>query len=87
MVARRGKVVELLSLLMTSETLPAAGAKALLFRKATKKETGEWFPLGEVTLQKFGDGGKIEVVLSDDAAAGKGEIFKKDLSIKIQIDR
>ncbi len=86
-VARRGKVVDLISLLMTSDTLPAAGTKAVLFRKAAKKESGDWIPLGEVTLQKFSDGGKIEIKLGDDSPTGKGEIFKKDLSVKIQIDR
>jgi hypothetical protein len=86
-VGRRGKVVELLSLLMTSETVPAPGTKAQLFRKAGKKESGDWIPLGEVTLQKFGDGGKIEILLGGDAPGGKAEIYKKDLAIKLQIDR
>ncbi|MFO0761592.1 MAG: hypothetical protein U0359_34435 [Byssovorax sp.] len=85
--ARKGKVLDLLALVMTSTTTPPIGTKAMLFRKAGKKESGEWIQLGEVTLKKFGDEGKIEAELSDEPVSGKGDVFKKGLSIKIQIDQ
>jgi hypothetical protein len=66
--AQKGPTITILSLLVTSQTAPAAGNQAVLFYKPTSpKGDGDWIPLGDVEVKTPLDkSGKLQITIVGD---------------------